>query len=72
MGGLLTSIGLTFPPRKVEVKYQAALGFLTGRDQHAAAMKSQDKDVIDEEGKLRKHLFGFRSSTDLGLDVRTG
>lgn len=69
---MLTSTGLTFPPGKVEVKYQAALGFLTGRDQHAAAMKSQDKEAINEEGRMRKQLFGSRSSTDSGLDVCTG
>lgn len=31
---LLMSIGLTFPPGKVEVKYQVVLGFLTGRQRH--------------------------------------
>lgn len=55
----------------MEVKYQAVLGFPTGRDKHAAVMKTQDKDVINQEGKLRKHLFGIRSSSDLGLNMHT-
>lgn len=41
------SIGLTFPSGKVEAKYQAVLGFVTGRHKHAAAMKAQDKDIIN-------------------------